>query len=172
MLIGKKKKKHSRWKIKSKYVALIYFVISVIPGCGILIIPNRLIIKGKSFLFKYFSFCKSWLRWVQRLKGCISLNIYWEKKFLSDFLLTTQDPWGLPAWQTFLQKEFHAIISFCECKHFMEISEWEGTLHHRKTAYTWGLILNSKHIMTCYMTTVSLEFIAGGLLYISFLLKQ
>lgn len=113
MLIERKKKKPSRWKIKNKYVALTYFVISVIPGCGILVIPNRLIIKGKRFLFKYFSFCKSWLRWVQRLKGCISLNIYWKKIFFCQISFSPPKiPEDFLYGKLFYRKNFTPSLAF------------------------------------------------------------
>ena len=57
------------------------------------------------------------------LKRGISLNIHLGQKAMSDSFLVTQVPQGLPIWQALLQKEFYPTISFCRCRHFMEISE-------------------------------------------------
>lgn len=116
--------KNNSWKIKTKCVTLIYFIISVIPGHR----ADRL----KQFFFKSLSLCKSWVRQVQRLKRCISLNTYWGKKNIYQILFPSfKSPEDFLCGKLFYRKKFNAI-SFHECKHFMEISEWEGTLHHRK----------------------------------------
>jgi hypothetical protein len=53
------------------------------------------------------------------------------RKHYSDLFPVTPAPWRLSIWQSSLQKEFHLTLSFCWCRHFTEISEWESMLQHR-----------------------------------------